>query len=273
MLAVVLLLTVPVMMWLGQSALLYRAGLPLRLRLGAADLPRPLKRINRGVTHAAFAAALLAYPLLRSVGSGAYESPLAYYARYLPPGRGPAQFLFGCAAAVLYLALLYLAWLLSGNVHFRVRHGPARLAQRLTGAPLTALLIAFVEELLFRAMLLAGLLEWLGPGGTPAAVALGALAFAGAHYVRAVKRYWTFAGHVALGVLLCAAFVATGNVWLSWGLHAGGVLMLMAVRPLVRYTGPAWLVGASIFPYAGLAGIVGLGLLTLNVWLCCGASR
>ena len=160
------------------------------------------------------------------------------------------------AAAVFFLSLLYLAWLLSNNVRFRVRHTPARLAKRLAGAPFTAFLIAFVEELLFRAMVLAALLEAFGKEGRGAAlaVAIGTLLFAGAHYVRAVKRYWTFPGHVALGLLFCVAFVCTGSIWLSLGLHAGGVLVLTSVRPFIRYTGPAWLVGQSIFPYAGVPG-------------------
>jgi membrane protease YdiL (CAAX protease family) len=88
--------------------------------------------------------------------------------------------------------------------------------------------------------------------------------------VRSVKRYWTFPGHLALGVLLCTAFLCTGNIWLSFGLHAGGVLVLMAVRPFVRYLGPPWLVGASIFPYAGVVGATALILLTLNVFLAFG---
>ncbi len=47
----------------------------------------------------------------------------------------------------------------------------------------------------------------------------------------------------------------------------------MAVRPVVRYTGPAWLVGASIFPYAGAVGIAALVLLTVNMWLVYGGVR
>ena len=91
---------------------------------------------------------------------------------------------------------------------------------------------AGVEELLFRAVLLVGLLETFDE---VSAMAIGAMLFAGAHYIRRVKRYWTFAGHVVLGVLLCAAFVWTKALWLPFGLHAGGVLVLAGVRPLVRY--------------------------------------
>ncbi|UCG33895.1 MAG: CPBP family intramembrane metalloprotease, partial [Phycisphaerales bacterium] len=179
------------------------------------------------------------------------------------------ELVHGLAAAGLYLVLLYLAWLLTDNVRFRVRHGAKRLTMRLAGVPLTALLVALVEELLFRGMLLANLLESIHP---VAAVTMGAVVFAAAHYVRSVKRHWTVAGHITLGVLFCLAFVMTGALWLPVGLHAGGVVVLMGVRPFVRYVGPPWLVGASIFPYAGALGLVALVLLTVNMWLCYGVS-
>jgi membrane protease YdiL (CAAX protease family) len=255
--ALTLLLTIPVLMWSVQALLLWRAGCPQRLRISAPDLPRPLKRVNRVATKLIFGLVLGAYPLLRGV------TPWSYYAPFVDL-RVAWPALWGCAAGVLYLAALYVAWLATDNMRFYVRHTPARLARRLAGVPFTALFIALVEELLFRALLLAALLETL-----PAAVAvgLGALVFAVAHYVRSVKRYWTFGGHVALGLLFCLAFYFTGTIWLSLGLHFGGVLMLMAVRPFIRYRGPAWLVGASIFPYAGAVGLAALFLLMGNVWL------
>jgi membrane protease YdiL (CAAX protease family) len=263
MLGLVLLLVVPAILWAGQSALLRYAGLPLRWQLSARDLPRELKRINRGITYAAFGVALAAYPLLRG------QSPVRYYGEFLPWDSRVAVAAVGAAGAVLYLALLYFAWLITGNVRFEIRHRTGRLVRRLLTAPLIAVCIALLEELLFRALLLADLQRtW------PAVIALpvGVVVFAGAHYVRGVKRYWTFPGHLALGLLFCVAFFATGTIWLSAGLHAGGVWVLMAVRPFIRYTGPAWLVGASIFPYAGVVGVAALLMLTLNVWLAFGAT-
>ena len=98
----------------------------------------------------------------------------------------------------------------------------------------------------------------------------GVFVFAAAHYIRGVKRYWTFFGHLALGTLFCVAFYYTRALWLPLGLHAAGILVLSAARPFIRYTGPAWLVGASIFPYAGAVGIVALLALALNVALSYG---
>jgi membrane protease YdiL (CAAX protease family) len=263
MLALGLLLLTPILMWLGQSVALRAAGLPLRLSLGMADLPASVRRANRTITKVVFAAVLVIYPLLRG------QNPLLYFARFFPPGSRPLELLHGAAAGVLYLALLYLAWMITDNVRFGARHDLRRLAVRLAGVPFTALLIALVEELLFRGVVLADLLRTCNPS---VALPAGIAAFAAAHYVRRVKRYWTFPGHLALGTLLCLAFFWTRALWLPIGLHAGGVLVLMAARPLIRYRGPAWLVGASIFPYAGSVGIVALLLLTLNIWLLYGGA-
>lgn len=263
MLALALLALVPVVMWTTQSVLLRRAGLPLRAKISSQDLPRRLKRVNRGMTNGAFVAVLIAYPLLRG------QSPLSYYARLFPLGDRPSEMLHGVTLSVLYLGLLYLAWILTDNVRVRARSEGTRLIRRLAGVPLTALFGALTEELLFRAMLLADLLESFSPLG---AVTIGSVIFAGAHYVRSVKRYWTVLGHAGLGLTLCVAFVLTEALWLSIGLHAGGTLILMGVRPFVRYRGPKWLVGASVFPYAGGLGLVGLGLLTINLVLVYGGA-
>jgi membrane protease YdiL (CAAX protease family) len=256
--ALALLALIPLTMWVAQSVLLWHAGMPLRWRLSGRDLPRHLKRANRAASYVAFAAVLLGYPL--SLGFRPWE----YYRAFFPLGARPRELGVGLAAAILYLALLYVAWCASGQVRFEIRHSAARLLRRLSWVPMAAVLIALLEELLFRAVLLKSLLVT-----QPAALALaiGVVVFAGAHYVRSVKRYWTFAGHLALGTLFCLAFYWTGALWLSLGLHAGGIVVLSAVRPFIRYVGPPWLIGASIFPYAGVVGVTALLLLTLNIGL------
>lgn len=256
--ALLLILLVPALLWLTQSVLLRAAGRPLRWRIHAADLPRSYKRLNRVATNATLGLVLLLYPLLRGTGI------LGYYAQFLPLDANSWEILAGFSAALLYLTLLYFVWMVTDNIRFEVRHRRAKIVRRLLAVPLTAILAAGIEELLFRGVLLADLLDTLP---AIAAVPLGAFIFAAAHYVRSVKRYWTFPGHLALGLLLCTAFYLTGTLWLSMGIHAAGVLVLMAARPFIRYVGPPWLVGASIYPYAGVPGVVALLLLTLNLWL------
>lgn len=272
MLALMLLVLVFVAMWSTQALSLRSVGKPIRLRIDHAGLPRKLQRVNRAVTNAAFAAVLVAYPLLRG------ESPLQYYAGFFPLDSRIAGLPHGVAAALIYLGLLYACWLFTDNAYLRSLSDVRRLGVKLAGVPLSAVIGAGIEELLFRAMLLAGLLESFTSAfgarfGTVLAVAVGTLVFAGAHYVRRVKRYWTFPGHLALGMLLCVSFACTGPaLWLPLGLHAGGILIIMALRPLVRSVGPPWLVGASIYPYAGAVGVAGLTLLTFNMWLLHGGA-
>ena len=128
----------------------------------------------------------------------------------------------------------------------------------------TAVFGAFVEELLFRGVVMRDLLRDM-PSAPALAVGIAVVVFAAAHYVRPVKRRWTFPGHLMLGLLLCVAFLRTGSVWLATGFHAGGILMIMGTRPFFRYRGPAWITGASTFPFAGAVGMVGLAILTVFV--------
>ncbi|MEE8170509.1 MAG: CPBP family intramembrane glutamic endopeptidase [Phycisphaerae bacterium] len=262
-LAVACLFAVVPVLWIGQTLLLRMAGLPVRWRLDARDGPEFVRRGSRALTYASLGGVIVIYPILRG------ESPGRYYAELLPAGAAVAPAVHGFAVAVLYLALLYLAWWLAGNVTFSVRHPPRKLAKRLAVLPLTAVLGAGVEELLFRGVLLRSLLESFSAS---LAVPLGALIFAAAHYVRPVKRRWTFPGHVMLGLCLCLAFVWTNALWLPFGVHAGGILVIMAARPFVRYEGPAWLTGASVFPYAGVVGVAALALMTTVLWLRYGAG-
>src|SRR5262249_40453256 len=104
---------------------------------------------------------------------------------------------------------------------------------------------------------------WIAPFG---AVMGSTLVFAGAHYVRSVKRRWTVPGHLILGLMLSIAFLVTRNLWFAAGLHAGGILMNMGARPILKYRGSAWLIGESIYPYAGVIGVIGLTCLTAVVY-------
>ncbi len=256
MIAVTLLLAAFAFLWAVENVPRLLTRRPAQWLLHADTDSARARQLHRALTQLVLLGMILLYPLLRG------DSVRGYYADLL--GRGsPRQALLGAALSIFCLSLLYLAWLFSDNIEFAPRHASSRWLRKLAAAPLTALLGAAVEELLFRGILLADLLRSLPPA--PAIVS-GSVIFALAHYARRVKRYWTFPGHLLLGVLLCTAYVRTDALWLGFGLHAGGIALLSGTRPFIRYRGPAWLVGASIFPYAGLAGLVLLALLTGVVW-------
>lgn len=255
MTALLLLAAVPIVMWAVQTVQLRAAGLPIRWRIDADGAPKSVRTGGRIVTQASLLGVILLYPLIRG------EAILAYYPSLLPVGPILRQFAQGAAASVLFLCALFGAWLATGRLQIDIHHSRKKWIRRVVMLVPTALFGAFVEELLFRGVVLADLLR--SPSmSTSMAIGLGALIFAGAHYVRAVKRRWTFPGHLMLGVLLGVAYVRTGALWLPVGLHAGGIFMIMGIRPFVRYRGPAWITGASIFPFAGVIGIAGLALLT-----------
>ena len=264
MTALLLLLAVPLVMWLGQTAMRYRHGLPIRWRLDARNAPRNVRTAGRVITQATLLAVLLVYPLVRG------RSPADYYGSLLPSSRSALQLVHGAAASILFLSVLFLVWLITERLTVEIHQSRKRLARRMLLLIPTAILGATIEELLFRGVVMADLLRSL-PDLPSIAVALSVLVFAGAHYVRTVKRRWTFPGHLMLGLLLCLAFLRTGSLWLPIGLHAGGILMIMGTRPFFEYRGPAWLTGASIFPFAGVVGIAGLGLLTAFVMTYYGA--
>lgn len=249
MTAIALLIVAGVVMVVGRCALFAVAGLPVRPWSHVSGLPKSMRQLPRVLTNLTIAGVVLAYPLIRG------EGPVAYYADLLPGDVRLLAAVHGFAVSVVLLSLIYIAWLATDNVRFRVRHRPSKLARKLAVVPFSAVMGALAEELLFRGVLLADLLESFD---VTSAVAIGTVVFVVAHYIRPVKRYWTIPGHLVMSLLICLAFVWTRNLWLSVGLHAGGIFMTLGTRPVVRYTGPAWLVGASIFPYAGVVGIAGL---------------
>ncbi len=265
MLALALLAIVPILMWIGQSILLKRAGLPIRRRIDSRGAPRSVRTMGRAITQVSLILVILAYPMLRG------ESPLSYYGSLFPQTRSAIQLPHGAAAAILFLCALFAAWIATDRIRVVVHQSRKRWIRRLVLLLPTAMFGATVEELLFRGVILSDLMRSL-PDLTTVAVILGSLVFAGAHYVRSVKRHWTFGGHLMLGILLCVAFVETETLWLPIGLHAGGILMIMGARPFFRYRGPAWITGASIFPFAGVAGVAGLIILTLFVATYYGAN-
>lgn len=260
MTALLLIALAPVAMWVVQSALLARCGMPIRWRLDADGAPSIVRTGGRIATQVILLAVIMGYPLLKG------REPLEYYGSLLPSARS-WEFTVGSAASSLFLCVLFLAWIASDQLRVEVHHSRRKWIRRIALLPATALFGAFVEELLFRGVVMADLLESERFFAMPwVAVIISTLVFTIAHYVRAVKRRWTVGGHLALGVLLSVAFLRTRSLWLPAGLHAGGILLIMGVRPFVRYRGPAWLIGASIFPFAGVAGIIGLIMMTAYVW-------
>jgi len=198
--------------------------------------------------------------------------------------------LAGLAAALaIIIALLALAaWL----THRPLMAGVATRAPRYFAA---AVLIGVVEEGFFRAVLLAGLRRDFG---ARAALIASSAIYALAHLVRAPQHYYLSGFHPAagfdnlaaslarvahpdgllamllglflLGLVLGEAFILTGRVYLSIGLHAGFVLgakcwplVAGAQSHVIPHAIPSWLAGPGPVPLiaAPAAWIASLALM------------
>ena len=254
MIALLTLMAIPVVMWLAQSAMLRYHGLPVRWQLSSRDAPRSVRLVGRIVTQAGLLGVLLAYPWL--IGA----SVRAHYAGLFPWDESAVHSIRGALMAILILVGLLLVWLVCDRIDIEVRPSRKRWLRRLILLIPSAIFGAVVEECVFRGAIQYDLARSGVSSG--AEIVIAGAVFAAAHYVRSVKRKWTIFGHLALGILLSTSFATTRNLWLATGIHAGGIFVILGARPFIRYKGPAWLTGASIFPFAGIPGIVGLMILT-----------
>jgi membrane protease YdiL (CAAX protease family) len=169
-------------------------------------------------------------------------------------------------AAVVIAILLALGAAFGGRVNMRTGEVLARLPKYVAGA----ILIAIIEEGFFRAFLLGGMIEDFGRS---AALVISAAVYALAHLVRSPARFYltrldaaagfynlyaslaqlahpagalpALFGLFLLGLVLGEAFLVTGNVYFSAGLHAGLVLgsKLWPYSSAPRIALPHWIVG------------------------------
>ena len=195
----------------------------------------------------------------------------------------------GFAIAIMAVAAIWTAaTVISGSGVA----GSLKLLTHLPGTLAAALLIAIIEEAFFRAILLDGMRDDFG--SRPALV-LSAAVYALAHLVRAPARFQLHGIHplaglgvlaasfgqfsdpaavippliglFLLGLVLGQAFLLTGTVYFSLGMHAGFVVGAKSWR-FVTAAGdslPIWLVGDARPPLIGGAGawIIALTLLLL----------
>lgn len=133
--------------------------------------------------------------------------------------------------------------------------------------------VAVAEEVLFRAVILRLLQRALG---TWIALAGSAVLFGLVHLLNPGATLWgAVAIAVEAGLMLGAAFVATGSLWLPVGLHLGWNIALVAVFGTVTsgsdaegsvvaaaIEGPVWLTGGAFGPEASIVAIAVCALVT-----------
>ncbi len=244
-------------LWITQTFLLLMLGEPLvgplRLRKTRPAVRWPMKLVLQGV----LMGMLFGYPM--ALG----ENPLRYHEARLLPAR-PERLL----ELLLVMSSVFLFGIVgevaAGWVRVKRRHGPWKTLRKVGQSFLTPLPLAFVEEAIFRGLVLDQMLRALpaARAGAALAIAVSAAVFSGAHFIRRARTYWPALGLFVFGCLAGAAYLAGGRTyWLPVGLHSGGILATQLHRPFVEYHGPMWIIGTREYPISGVIGIAAMLLL------------
>ena len=191
------------------------------------------------------------------------------------PSKNWTNALLGLAVSLCAIAVLFgLAAVVSG----RGLRDIGAIAPRIPKYFISAIVIAFIEEAFFRAFLLAGMKSDFRARG---ALLFSSAIYAIAHLVRSPARFFVtgyeptaglttlahsldqfadpavaipaLVGLFLLGIVLGEAFLLTGTVYLSIGLHAGFVLgaKLWPKVILGRAAIPWWIAGGGAVPLIG----------------------
>jgi membrane protease YdiL (CAAX protease family) len=205
------------------------------------------------------------------------------------PAARPALFPVGVALALALTGALVLVHAAFGWLSWE-RRAAEKLASRWPGALATALAVGFLEEVFFRGWLLSRFL--VRGGALPAALATSLLyalphGFKGSAAPRglppdlsgALEALGAWAssmgdlaafgpkvvGFASFGMLLAAARLRTGGLWLGIGLHAGAVFALEAYGALThRVPDRNW--AGTKFLHDGLPAWLLLAAVTFALW-------
>lgn len=184
------------------------------------------------------------WPLMRALGLQSLAA--------IGLGRGQGlgrQLGAGFVVGLVSLGAVAAVVIASGARRLDLNHSLVRVASHLAGSAMTAVVVAVLEELLFRGVLFGGLkrgVRW------PVALFLSAAIYAWLHFFEKpappaevhwasglvllpqMMRGFVDAGRlvpelfclIVAGLILGAAFQRTGRLWFSIGLHAGWVFWL-----------------------------------------------
>ncbi len=191
--------------------------------------------------------------------------------------RRPAvpQLLWGAMLGIALIALVMVLLALLGLYRFQ---GLSPTHDDLWTAAIAVLAGATFEELLFRGYFF----RWMARWGAWTAIGATSLFFGGAHlFNQHATVFSAIAIAIEAGVLLGAAYWASGNLWFPIGIHMGwnyaeGKLFGVAVSGLQEHglfagtlSGPVWLTGGSFGIEASVVAVVVCGAAGgLMAWQC-----
>jgi CAAX protease family protein len=181
----------------------------------------------------------------------------------------------GLVIAALAIGAVFAAGVWAGLVVVDALRSPSTLAADL-GSMVAS---AATEELVFRSLLLGGLLV-VFPDRPGQAVVISAAIFGAIHAFNPNATTLAVIGSTIGGVCYGIAFAVTERVWMSIGLHFGWnysmgpvfgfpVSGAMPIHPTLvaqRGLGPSWLTGGAYGPEAGAIGLLGrAAVVTLTI--------
>ena len=192
-----------------------------------------------------------------------------------PAALSIARAIRGFAVALCAIAILFALALAAGGNSVGDRGAAVALIPKYI---LSAIAIAIIEEGFFRAFLLGGM---KGDFGNRVALIASAAIYAAAHLVRSPARFYvagyepagglvtlahsidqftnpaiaipTLIGLFLLGIVLGEAYILTGSVYFSIGLHSGFVLGAKMWPKIILGRGalPWWIAGGGAIPLIG----------------------
>ncbi|HZU06120.1 MAG TPA: CPBP family intramembrane glutamic endopeptidase [Chloroflexota bacterium] len=186
-----------------------------------------------------------------------------------------AQAGIGVALGGLLVVDIFLIELAAGWVTVYGIAPAAVAVPALLGGAARAVLVAAIEETLFRGVLLGYLLR---PLGLPVAVTGSALAFALVHSWNAGATWLALVNLAAAGGLFALAYLVGRGLALPIGLHAAWNLVEGSVFGFpvsgnvrdsllrVATAGPEWATGGAFGPEGGLVGLKAIVVIALVLW-------
>jgi membrane protease YdiL (CAAX protease family) len=206
-----------------------------------------------------------------------------------PPAPSIARAIRGFVVAIIAIAILFGLALSLGGGGVGDHEAAAALIPKYF---LSAIAIAFIEEAFFRAFLLGGM---RGDFGERIALIASAAIYAVAHLVRSPARFYvtgyepaaglvtlahsidqftdpaiaipTLIGLFLLGIVLGEAYILTGSVYFSIGLHCGFVLGAKMWPKIIlnRAAIPWWIAGGGAIPLIGgaAAWVIAIAILAM----------
>ena len=163
----------------------------------------------------------------------------ALYAREWPKALRGFLIMLAVASGLVFFA--YLAAGAFGQLQWNAdawEQVTSRTVERTIVALLVVLVLAFTEEMMFRAFLMRYLRWNTSTAVTVGAIVFSSLVFASVHNLHDPMSWFSedglrlFVGLFLLAVLLCTVYIVTGSIWCSIAVHLG----LLGSKVILRRT-------------------------------------